>query len=29
MAEFFRVEDLIVYQKLCDLHIEVCNLTRE
>ena len=28
MAEFMRVEDLIVYQKLCDLHIEVCNLAR-
>jgi four helix bundle protein len=27
MAEFFRVEDLIVYQKLCDLHLEVCDLT--
>ena len=27
MAEFFRVEDLLVYQKLCDLHIEVSGLT--
>ena len=27
MADFFRVEDLIVYQKLCDLHLEVCDLT--
>jgi four helix bundle protein len=24
----FRVENLIVYQKLCDLYIEVCELTR-
>lgn len=28
MAEFMRVEDLKVYQKLCQLHIEVCELTR-
>jgi four helix bundle protein len=27
MAEHMRVEDLIVYQRLCDLHIEVCELT--
>jgi four helix bundle protein len=27
MADFFRVEDLNVYQKLCDLHIDVCDLT--
>jgi four helix bundle protein len=27
MAEFFRVEDLVVYQKLCDLHIEVDSLS--
>lgn len=27
MAEFMRVEDLLVYQKLCDLHLEVCDLT--
>src|SRR4029079_12801125 len=27
MAEFMRVEDLVVYQKLCDLHLEVCDLT--
>src|SRR5689334_10110268 len=27
MAEFMRVEDLVVYQKLCDLHLEVCTLT--
>ncbi len=29
MAEFFRVEDLQVYRKLCDLHIEVCRMARE
>lgn len=28
MAEFMRVENLVVYQKLCDLHIEVCDLAR-
>ena len=28
MAQFMRVEDLHVYQKLCRLHIEVCELTR-
>ncbi len=27
MAEFMRVEDLLVYQKLCDLHIEICQLS--
>src|SRR2546430_7589900 len=27
MAEFMRVEDLVVYQKLCVLHLEVCDLT--
>ncbi|HUE69745.1 MAG TPA: four helix bundle protein [Pirellulaceae bacterium] len=27
MAGFFRVEDLIVYQRLCDLHLEVCDLS--
>src|SRR5689334_12038589 len=27
MGEFMRVEDLQVYQKLCQLHIDVCNLT--
>ncbi len=25
MSEFMRVEDLHVYQKLCDLHLEVCE----
>jgi four helix bundle protein len=28
MADYMRVEDLKVYQKLCQLHIEVCELTR-
>jgi len=27
MADFMRVEDLKVYQKLCELHIEVCDLS--
>lgn len=27
MAEFMRVEDLLVYQKLCALHLEVCSLS--
>jgi four helix bundle protein len=27
MAEFMSVEDLKVYQKLCQLHIDVCQLT--
>jgi four helix bundle protein len=26
MANFMRVEDLKVYQKLCQLHLEVCDL---
>jgi len=29
MSEFMRVEDLAVYQKLCQLHIDVCDLTHE
>jgi four helix bundle protein len=28
MAEFMRIEDLKVYEKLCLLHIDVCKLTR-
>ena len=28
MADFMRVEDLKVYQKLCQLHIDVWELTR-
>ena len=27
MATFMRVEDLQVYQKLCQLHIEVCDVS--
>jgi four helix bundle protein len=27
MSEFMRVEDLQVYQRLCDLHLEVCDLS--
>jgi four helix bundle protein len=27
MADFMRVEDLEVYQKLCRLHIEICDLS--
>lgn len=27
MSEFLRIEDLVVYQKLCQLHIEVSGLT--
>ena len=26
---YFRVEDLKVHQKLCDLHLEVCDLAAE
>jgi four helix bundle protein len=29
MPEFMRVEDLKVYQKLCVLHIDVCDLTKK
>jgi four helix bundle protein len=29
MGGFMRVEDLEVYRKLCDLHLEVCDLTHE
>src|SRR5687768_3813608 len=29
MSEFMRIEDLQVYNKLCQLHIEVCSLSRE
>jgi len=28
MGDFMRVEDLVVYQKLCQLHIDVWQLTR-
>jgi len=27
MSEYRKLEDLVVYQKLCRLHIEVCDLT--
>lgn len=27
MSQYKKLEDLIVYQKLCRLHIEVCELT--
>lgn len=29
MAEFLRVEDLVVYQKLCELHLEVCDVSHD
>jgi four helix bundle protein len=28
MADAFRVENLLVYQRLCDLHIDICQLSR-
>jgi four helix bundle protein len=28
MGDFMRVEDLVVYQRLCSLHLEVCELTK-
>jgi four helix bundle protein len=28
MGDFLRVEDLQVYQKLCHLHIEICNVSK-
>ena len=28
MPDYLRVEDLLVYQKLCDLHLDVCELTK-
>jgi four helix bundle protein len=28
VADYLRVEDLNVYQKLCHLHIEVCDMTK-
>ncbi len=28
MAEFMRVEDLQVYQKLCELHLDICARTK-
>ncbi len=29
MSAYKRLEDLSVYQKLCQLHIEICDLTHE
>ena len=29
MSEFMRIEDLQVYNKLCELHIEVCQLSQD
>lgn len=29
MSEFMRVEDLHVYQKLCELHLDVCALSQK
>lgn len=29
MSEFYCVEDLVVYQRLCQLHLEVCDLTHD
>src|SRR6266853_672824 len=28
MADFMRVEDLVVYQRLCELHLQVCELVK-
>ncbi|MGH7176680.1 MAG: four helix bundle protein [Tepidisphaeraceae bacterium] len=28
MGEFLRIEDLVVYRKLCALHIDICAMTR-
>jgi four helix bundle protein len=27
MSDYLRIEDLQVYQKLCDLHLDVCELS--
>jgi four helix bundle protein len=27
MSDYYRVEDLLVYQKLCDLHVEISSMT--
>ena len=29
MSDYMQVEDLKVYRKLCDLHIEVCDLSHQ
>jgi four helix bundle protein len=28
MGDFLRIEDLVVYQRLCELHLEVCELSK-
>jgi four helix bundle protein len=28
MSEFMQIEDLQVYVKLCDLHLDVCDMTK-
>jgi four helix bundle protein len=28
MGDYLKIEDLVVYQKLCQLHIDVCDLSR-
>lgn len=28
MAEYQRIEDLVAYQRLCELHLEVCRMAR-
>ena len=28
MSEYQRIEDLVVYQRLCELHLEVCAMAR-
>jgi four helix bundle protein len=28
MPEFMRIEDLQVYRKLCDLHLDICDLAK-
>ena len=28
MSTFMRIEDLVVYQKLCQLHLDVCTLVK-
>ena len=29
MGAYLRLEDLLVYQRLCQLHIEVCDLSHD
>ena len=28
MGDFLRVEDLVVYQRLCELHLEICAISK-